>query len=326
MGIVAVDVGGTKIAAATVAPEGALGPIRRLPTRAAEGPQAVLEQIAAAVSSVDPRPDAIGIGTAGVVDASAGRIISATDAMPGWPGVDVVAEVRARTEAPLITVVNDVDAHALGEAVLGAGRGHDMVLCVAVGTGIGAGLVIGGGIHFGGHHVAGEIGHMPAAGAEGLRCPCGRPGHLEAVGAGPAIARQYTARSGQPVADAREVFRRATEGDGVAADCIERSAVAVGSSLAGAMTLLDPDIIVVGGGLPEAGEQWWSPMSAAFGSELIDVLAGASLVPAELGSNAALHGAGILARELIQGQTSGGSLGAPPVGDIIEMPSDGGQA
>lgn len=325
MGIVAVDVGGTKIAAATVASDGALGPIRRLPTRAAEGPQAVLEQIVAAVRGVDPCPDAIGIGTAGVVDAGAGRIISATDAMPGWPGVDVVAEVRARTGAPLVTVVNDVDAHALGEAVLGAGRGHDMVLCVAVGTGIGAGLVSGGRIHFGGHHVAGEIGHMPAAGAEGLRCSCGRPGHLEAVGAGPAIARQYTARSGQSVEDTREVFQRAMEGDRVAADCIERSAVAVGRALAGAMTLLDPDIIVVGGGLPDAGTQWWNPMSTAFGSELIDVLADAALVPAELGSSAALHGAGILARKLVQGQTPGGALGTRPVGDVIETPSDGGR-
>lgn len=293
--VVAVDLGGTKTAAALMAPDGTLGPVHSVPTPARSGPEALLDAVAALIGEVSAAPKAIGIGTAGVVDVAAGVITSATDTIRGWPGTDVGKGIRQRTDCPVVHVQNDVDAHAAGECWIGAGAGAASVLTVAVGTGVGGSLVFDGVPRRGAHNVGGEIAHLPTPGAEQMMCPCGRAGHLEAIGAGPAIHRLYTERGGT-APDTRTVFRHAEVGDQRAIEAIELSAAAVGRAIAAVVTVVDPEVVVLAGGLPEAGARWWQPMEAAFRAEVIDVLADVELRPAVLGWRAALVGAGRFAR------------------------------
>ncbi|MFH6691348.1 ROK family protein, partial [Cellulosimicrobium funkei] len=174
---------------------------------------------------------AIGVGTAGVVDVGRGVIVSATDTLPGWPGTDVAGGLRRRladlaADADLpVSVENDVDAHAAGEVWRGAAAGARSALLVAVGTGVGGAVVLDGRPLRGAHHVAGELGHVPVPGAELLRCPCGRTGHLEAIGAGPAVHRRYLALGGDATSpDTRDVVARADAGDELAVSVVRDAA------------------------------------------------------------------------------------------------------
>lgn len=303
--VVGLDLGGTKMAASLVSAAGEpVGRTRTRPTPAHEGPRAMLEAIASlvrdtargALSSPGAVVAGVGIGTAGVVDVEAGRIVSSTDAITDWAGTEVAAGVAALVEPELgalpIHVENDVDAYAAGEAWLGAGQGLPCVLVAAVGTGVGGALVLNGGARRGAHHVAGEIGHIPVAEAAGERCTCGRPGHLEAVAAGPQIHRRYLALGGDRQArDAREVEERAGAGAALARRVYRDSATALGRALAGAATLMDPDLIIISGGLARSGELWWGPLRQAFAGEIIDPLADLRIVPAVLGTSAPIIGA-----------------------------------
>lgn len=289
-----IDVGGTKIAAALVDDYGKLGAVVTAPTPGAEGPDAILDAMASiaqkALSGVDPAW--VGIGTAGVVDASAGRIVSATDVLAGWAGTDVASGIRGRLglgDSTVIEVRNDVDAHALGECWLGAGREASSVLMVAVGTGVGGAVVLDGALRTGARHVAGEIAHIPAVGAEGTSCPCGRSGHLEGLVAGPGMARRYAVLTGETIAG-HAVAERAARGDHHAQSVVTDAAACLGRTLAGIVTTIDPDLVIIGGGAV-GDSSWWSTMETTFRSEIIDALADVRLVRAELGPTAAILGA-----------------------------------
>ncbi|MDO5534930.1 MAG: ROK family protein [Propionibacteriaceae bacterium] len=291
--VVGVDLGGTKTAAARVGPDGAVGPLAINPTPAGDGPDTVLDTVAATVlqASQGAMPTAVGIGAAGAIDEH-GTVVSSTDTFRGWVGTDIASGLRARLGDLPVRVINDVDAHAVGEAWQGAAAGARSALVVAVGTGVGGALLLDGRLHVGAHHLAGEIGHIPTVGAEDLLCPCGRLGHLEALAAGPAIHRRYRALGGSPeVADTVEVFKAATEGDGIALRVIRAAATGLGRTLAGQITCLDPDVVVISGGLAEAGPLWWEPLEATVRSELVEALAGIPIRPAQLGPVAAILGA-----------------------------------
>ncbi|MEO6124432.1 MAG: ROK family protein [Ilumatobacteraceae bacterium] len=292
----AVDIGGTKIAAALVTADGEMSRRCEAPTPADQGPQAVLDAVAAlAADLISDESDGIagvGIGTAGVVDACSGCIVSSTETISGWAGTDVRSGIHERLGGDLAAVVvhNDVDAHALGEAWLGAARAASSVLMIAVGTGIGGAIIVGGRLWTGAHHAAGEIGHVPTPGAEGLRCPCSREGHLEALASGASIARRYRTLAGVET-NARTVIERAEAGEPVALGIVRDAAIGLGHAIAGLVTTIDPACVVVGGGVAESGAVWWEPMRETCRADLIDALAAVPIVRAELGSSAALLGA-----------------------------------
>ncbi|MDO5676140.1 MAG: ROK family protein [Propionibacteriaceae bacterium] len=292
---VGVDLGGTKTAVSLVSSDGVLGEVVSAPTPAAEGGAAVLDVVADLVRQV-AADDVVGlgIGTAGVVDSRAGRIISSTDTFRDWVGTDVVSGLRERLGwggERRIAVLNDVDAHAVGEFRFGAAQGLDSLLMVAVGTGVGGALVLDGKLRTGAHSVAGEMGHVPTPGAEALRCPCGRLGHLEAIAAGPAIERQYVAAGGDS-ASGRQIMERAAGGhDDDALAVVQAAAVALGKAIAGLVTVVDPAAVVIGGGVADAGPVWWTPLRDTIRAELIPVLADIPVLKAQLGNSAALVGA-----------------------------------
>lgn len=306
--VLAVDIGGTKTAVALVGSD--LGIVDRAsaPTPGSAGAAAILEGVVSLARTLldraaEPvRCAAVGVGTAGVVDVREGTIISSTDTLASWAGTRVAERLREALAPELgalpVHVQNDVDAHAVGELRLGAAAGASSALLVAVGTGIGASLVLDGRIVRGHHHVAGELGHLPIAGADHLRCPCGRAGHLEALGSGIGLHRHFLALGGDPaVTDARAVVARAAS-DPLAARAVAESAAAVGRGIAGAVTLLDPETVVLSGGVAGAGAAWWDPMEAALREQLVDVLQSVPVVPGMLGDRAPLVGAAASAWEL----------------------------
>ncbi|QMU71225.1 ROK family protein [Streptacidiphilus sp. P02-A3a] len=298
----AVDIGGTKIAAGLVAADGTVVRQRSVPTPAAEGPQAVLDAAADLVAEL-ARPGepvlAVGVGSAGVIDPRTGRVLSATDALPGWAGTDLRGGLGARLGVP-VAVDNDVHAHALGEAWRGAAAGVREVLLVAVGTGIGGSQVVDGRVHHGAHSAAGHVGHMPLPEAEGRRCPCGGVGHAEAVAAGPALLAEYRRRRGAAgTRDLADVAARAERGEPTARQVLEDGATALGRLIGGLVNLLDPELVLVTGGVANCGPVWWSSLRVGYHAEALPPLRGVPLEPGLLGHLAPLLGAARLALDLL---------------------------
>ncbi len=311
--VIAIDIGGTKIAGALVSDSGDLtpAPVASLPTPKTGG-----EDVAATVVEMvrmvreaagSAQPLAVGIGSAGVIDPAGRRIVSATDAIPGWGGTELAEIVEAASGLPVF-IENDVHAHARGEMWKGAGRGRASALMVAVGTGIGGALIQGGQILRGARGLAGHVGHLPASVGQERRCSCGKTGHIEALAAGPAMTSWYNdqlaagggagevpAARRVPVADGRELFDRARHGDELAQQVVQTAGYATGEVIAGLVNALDPEIVIFGGGLAEAGDPYWPAVEEGYRNQLMPALAEVPLVVAELKTGAALLGAAALA-------------------------------
>ncbi|WP_078888204.1 ROK family protein [Streptomyces sclerotialus] len=304
--LLGVDVGGTKIAAGVVSPEGTLLASVVRPTPAAQGRTAVLDAIAAAVRELPGREGAVGlgIGTGGVVDRDQGVVLSANALLSGWAGTRLSEELGDRLGLP-VTADNDANVFALAEQTYGAGAGCASALYVSVGTGIGGGLVSGGRLLRGAHWTAGEFGHLAVPEAAGRPCNCGRAGHLEAVASGPAITARFRELSGdEDVHDLRRVAALAEPDAGptgagteAARAALAEGAGALGRALAGLVNTLDPERVVVGGGVASIGAPFWEPLTEAFAAELLPGPAGLRPVPAALGPRAAVVGAAALLLE-----------------------------
>ncbi|MFQ4150550.1 ROK family protein [Arthrobacter sp. LAPM80] len=307
--VVGVDLGGTKTAAGVVAEDGTVLLTEQIPTLNRDGGEAILDATAALVKSLIGRAaamgttvEAVGVGSAGVINAAEGTVISATDAILGWTGTAITTGLTERLGLPS-AVVNDVHAHALGEAWHGAGEGATTALMVAFGTGVGGSFVVNGQPMLGHRFVGGHVGHFasPLAVHRGapLPCSCGHSGHVEAIASGPAIHAAYLREGGSAaLTDTKAVFESAHAGDDLALSVIARAAAAAGQAVGGLINILDPSVVVVSGGLADAGELWWSAMDRALRAELLAPLAAVPVVRATLGNMAAIIGAASLALAL----------------------------
>jgi glucokinase len=295
-----VDVGGTKIAAGLVSPEGKVLGRRTDPTPARRGATTVLAAIEDAITMAAAALPAggvlagIGIGTGGVVDHATGRVVAANSLLPGWSGMPVRERLEAAARVP-VKVDNDVNVFALGEHHFGAGRGLRDVVYASVGTGIGGALILDGQLRRGAHYNAGEIGHWPLPEAAGRPCNCGGRGHVESVAAGPAITSWYQEHGGdRAVSDLREVVARAVAGESAAVEALGGGGRAFGRALAALANVIDPEAVIVGGGVAEAGPAFWLPMEEALRAELMPAAAPLILRRALLGGDAAVIGAAAL--------------------------------
>lgn len=247
---------------------------------------------------------AIGVGVAGMVTLD-GRLRYGPN-LPGVEEIDVCAEMLDRVGcAPLVE--NDANVAAYGEARFGAARGHEHVLMVTLGTGIGGGIVVAGEIVRGANGFAGEIGHWTVQ-RGGPRCACGADGHWEAIASGSALgrmAREASARGelqlDEPI-DGHRVADAARAGDPAARGVIADYAENVAIGLAGLATILDPEVIVIAGGIVEMGEVLFSPLRAAFADHLEgrEHRPAIDLVAAALGERAGAIGAAALAAASVQ--------------------------
>ncbi len=301
--IVSVDIGGTKIACGLVTlSDGAplVSSVAKVPTDAARGGAHVLatviEQVKAAIERSGATPVGVGVSSAGVVDPRTGDITYANELMPGWGGTALGSEITRATGLPC-RVLNDVHAHALGEARHGGGRDAASCLVVAVGTGIGGAFVEHGRIMLGAHDEAGHIGHVCCPAAAGVDCPCGGTAHLEPVAAGPGIIREYirlggdaACEDGSPMHGA-EIDRRAAAGDEAARGAERRAGLALGEVLGSMCNMLDPSCVILSGSVAQCGPDWSDAMAEGFKSQAMPPVASTPVIGGDLGGDAPLIGA-----------------------------------
>lgn len=301
--IVAVDIGGTKIACGLVTLGGdkpVIEKVEKVPTDAPKGGQHVLEtvieQVKAAIGRADGPVAGVGISSAGVVNPRNGDITFANELMPGWGGTHLAAEVTAATGLDC-RVLNDVHAHALGEARWGGGREAASCLVVAVGTGIGGAFVERGQIMLGAHDEAGHIGHVCCPAAVGVPCSCGATAHLEPIAAGPGIIREYVRLGGDELKadgspmDGAEIDVRAAAGDEHAKAAEARAGRALGEVLGSMCNMLDPTCVILSGSVVQCGPNWSDALKAGFAEQAMPPVATTPIVGGELGGEAPLVGA-----------------------------------
>jgi glucokinase len=289
-----IDIGGTAVKAAVVTARGAVLARRQAPTPASDGPDAVVATAAAlaraALDEAGPVRSA-GLGTAGVVAPDGRTIAHATDALPGWAGTPVADRLEGLLSLP-VTVLGDVQAFLAGEAAAGAARGARTAVGVMAGTGVGGAVLVEGAVLRGATGAAGHLGHVGVPGAEGERCPCGRTGHVEAVASGPAMTGLFArARPEADAADLRAVARLAAAGDEDAVRVLTRGGHALGVALAGVVATLDPEVVVVAGGVLDSGPWYLRALETSLNAATLPSLAGVRVCRAALGSAAVLVGA-----------------------------------
>lgn len=297
MTVFGVDIGGTKIAAGRVTEQGDVdGPVLTTPTPAARGPQAVLDAVAALLRQLDDRGvTAAGVSSAGVIDSSTGTVIGSTASISSWAGTPLSHHLSHVIGCPVFAL-GDGHAFALGEAVYGSARSATSLLVLAVGTGVGGSYVRDRQPLTGSHWAGGHFGHLAVPQAEGLPCDCGKFGHLEAIGSGPGMVRWYHRHGGDPrLLDARELFTNASA-DVTAADAIDLGAAAVGTAAGGLVNAFDPDVVVIAGGLSQAGPRWEQPLRDSFTHTLIPALCDTPLIISEAEAWLVLRGAAYYAQ------------------------------
>ncbi|RBM19806.1 ROK family glucokinase [Streptomyces sp. PT12] len=308
---IGVDIGGTKIAAGVVDEDGTVLDTRQVATPPT--PEGVVEAIADAVSTVGKGTgaEAVGIGAAGYVDDKRATVLFAPNI--AWRHEALKDKIEQRVEMPVV-VENDANAAAWGEFRFGAGAGHDDVVCITLGTGLGGGIIIGGRLHRGRFGVAGEFGHIRVV-PDGLLCGCGSQGCWEQYASGRALvryARQRAAATPEAAAvllglgdgtpdgiEGRHVSAAARQGDGVAIDSFRELARWAGAGLADLASLFDPSAFIVGGGVSDEGDLVLDPIRKSFRRWLVGSTnrPHAQVLAAQLGGRAGLVGAADLARQ-----------------------------
>ncbi|GGQ13683.1 hypothetical protein GCM10010233_33200 [Streptomyces pseudogriseolus] len=296
--VAALDIGGTKIAGALVDREGRIQARAQRPTPAREDGDTVMAAVAAVIGDLTRSPlweraGAVGIGSAGPVDASTGTVSPVN--VPGWRDYPLVAGVRDAAGGLPVELIGDGVAITAAEHWQGAARGHDNALCMVVSTGVGGGLVLGGRLHPGPTGNAGHIGHI-SVDLDGDPCPCGARGCVERIASGPNIARRALDNGWRPGPDgdtsAAAVAAAARAGDPVAVASFERAARALAAGIAATATLVEIDIAVIGGGVGKAGEVLFAPLRKALTEyATLSFVQRLTVVPAQMGTDAGLVGA-----------------------------------
>ena len=308
--ILVAELGATSIAVALADLAG--GIIRHREERASVtvGPDASLKRVDELFREIlDDGPPAqvwgVGVGVPGPVEFASGRPVS-PPIMPGWDGFPVREYFVERYGAPT-WVDNDVNLMALGELRAGLAQGEQDVVYVKVGTGIGAGLVSGGKLHRGAQGCAGDIGHIAVVGEAEVVCRCGKLGCLEAMAGGFAIARDGAAAAADGRSahlarlleggqiEASDVAAAADHGDPVSVFLLGRSATLLGEALARMVNFFNPSVILIGGGVAEAGDRYLATVrQAVFSRSLPLATRSLQLVRSPMSQQAGLKGAAFM--------------------------------
>lgn len=271
MHYIGIDLGGTNIKAALVTADGEVLREENCPTDAARGADAVTDAIAALIDRLAAGGEiaGVGIGCPGTVDDESGRVLYACNL--GWSDYDLRTALRARTGLAA-RLVNDANAAALAEALVGCGRGAESVIVLTLGTGVGGGIVLHRQLLAGNAGAAGELGHMVIDPA-GELCSCGRRGCFETLASATALIRAarrameahpesalhaLAAREGE--LNAKLVFDAAATGDGAAGDVVARYIDALACGVTNLVNIFDPELIAFSGGVANQGEVLLAPL------------------------------------------------------------------
>jgi len=311
---VALDIGGTKLAAGVGGTDGKLAGEAAVPTPRRLRPQEVVESLLELANLAVRKAEAIwkevkgvGISFGGPVNFRRATTVTCHH-LPGWNDVPLAKVIKGRLHLPTV-LDNDANLGALGEARFGAGRGGDDLFYITVSSGIGGGLILDGKIYRGSSSLAGEIGHTIFR-STGPRCTCGRKGCLEALSSGWSIlrdAKEALAKSDEksPLRsvldrelDAKAVAEAARKGDALALAVIAEATEALGQGIAAVINILNLPLVVVGGGVAKAGDTFFRPLREAVKKYAMPESGeSAKILPSELGDYAPLLGAIALAAE-----------------------------
>ena len=304
--VLAIDIGGTKLAAAIAARDGRLSYAAQVPTPQGAGADAerLWRALAALLDGVlqqagisEPAELAgVGVGCGGPMEWPSGLVSPLN--IPGWRRFPLRDRLAARFAGLPVRVHNDAICLAAAEHWRGAGQGCSNMLGVVVSTGVGGGLILDGRLIAGASGNAGHIGHVVVEPDTGPRCACGGRGCLEAIARGPAVAAWAQAqgwRPGQPDASARDLAADAEQGDPVGRAALARAGRALGLAFTSATLLCDLELISVGGGLAQAGPLLFDSLYEAVRQYArLPFARGVRVVPAGLGQSAGLVGAAAL--------------------------------
>jgi glucokinase len=313
--VVGADVGGTNVKATVVAADG--HPLWQDDIRTDPAdPVDTIDRLAAAVAAwreraaIDAEVGAVGLACAGIVDRDSGRLGRSPN-LPGWEGVNLLATLRAGFGDLALTVANDVNAAVYGEYLYGAGQGCQDLVMIAMGTGVGGGVLVRGELVTGFGHGAGEIGHMTLD-LDGPDCTCGNRGCLEAycgsvgllqearrlaaAGLTTAAWRDLVAGRGEALTT-RDCHALAEAGDKTALAFFGAAGRRLGQAVASLVNVLAPERVIIGGGVALAGDLILDPCRAMVARHVIGTAGRATPVTlAALGPHAAARGAAALAR------------------------------
>jgi glucokinase len=246
---------------------------------------------------------AIGVGSPGNVDFEAGRIVGQAANIKEWADAPIRERLQSRFHLPVWTD-NDANMVAIAEARVGAGRGFNHIVFITVGTGIGGGIIINGQMYRGGNFNAAEIGHM-SIDYQGGKCPCGGTGCLELYASAPAIVNLYISKLRQAGYQEYEhlistelIFDRARNNDLIARETMDFACAMLGIGIASVVNLLNPQAVIIGGGVAEAGEEYIGRVRRhVFEHALKPSLTGLRILQARLGNEAGVTGAILLAAD-----------------------------
>ncbi|MEV4311603.1 ROK family protein [Actinocrispum sp. NPDC049592] len=295
MTVLALDVGGTKIAAGVIDDHGEVLRYATRPTPLTDLDHTWAALMDAAREALDGREvDGVGVACAGPVDSGFGTVSPIN--VPCWQDFPLITRLRAAFPNVAVELAGDGVCMALGEHWMGAGRGADFLVGLVVSTGVGGGLVLHGRPYGGRTGNAGHIGHIVAE-PDGLPCSCGGRGCVETVAGGPHLvhwARQRGWRAPDN-ADAAHLAAAALTGDEIAQTAFDRAGRAVGMAIAATAALCDLDLAVVGGGIAQAGDLLLDPIRQALDDHArLSYVRNLRVVPAELSAHAGLVGAAAL--------------------------------
>jgi len=320
--VLALDIGGTNFRLALADERGRILKRRSGPTRPEEGPERLLKRVKRGVEGLLSDPDmkrmvkGVGVGAAGPLDLESGMLLHPPN-LPGWHHVPLKSMLEESLDFP-VWLRNDVDLGALGEHRFGAGRGFQQLIYLALGTGIGGGVILGGQLLSGTRVSAMEAGHMVVS-PGGPRCNCGREGCLEALASGTAIARRAAERllrgeqsqliemvNGKAERITAElVARAANKGDRLAQQVLQEAGEWLGIGVVNLILLFDPEVVIIGGGVAGAGDFLLEPVRQAVKRWVVPYFEReVPVVRSRLGGNSNLMGAVALALDEIQATTS----------------------
>ena len=309
---IGVDLGGTNVKIAIVDDAGNIICSRSAPTDADKGFEAAYENIVNVIYTIinecevsKEEISGIGFGLPGLIDSKNG-IIKDLPNMPGWVNIPFGEMIKKEFDLR-VEIVNDVRAATLGEYKFGAGRGVSNLVCITIGTGIGSGMIIDGKLVKGSTSVAGEIGHMTLQEHGGPICGCGNTGCLEALGSASSIVKRgHELLTGGRPSKIREIMgdgpltaqviaEAAAQGDAPASRILYETGRWIGIGLANIVNLLNPELIIIGGGVAQAGAPLIDPIRENIQKRALKLSAAAVRVEtASLGEKAGVIGASLL--------------------------------
>ena len=307
---IGIDIGGTKVAGALVDENGSIIREARVATPVSD-PVALVDAVVGLVTDLRAGEKVLGVGVAmaGFIDHQQANVIYGTNF--GWKNFPLKSEIEAKLDIPVI-IENDANAAGWAEYRFGAGRGHQHMVMLTLGTGVGGAIIVDGKMLRGGFGVAGELGHMRVV-PDGIPCGCGQRGCIESYASGTALLRNAIelVDSGNPAGSrlaeikaqagqltGAEVYQALVEGDPGAVQLLRDLASWLGQAIASLSAILDPEVVVIGGGVSQAGDLLLEPVresfrkyapAGGFRPEL-------SIVTAEFVNDAGVVGAADLAR------------------------------